>query len=79
MFSAWFKDNFMKMNLEKCKVITLGEQTILESFSVEIDNILRQLVPEVTPLGITADNKESMGLHSCLLSLVLISCKNCRY
>ena len=47
----------MKMNPEKCKVIILGEKTIPESFSVEIDNILRKPVPEVTLLGVTLDNK----------------------
>ena len=30
----WFKDNFMKVNPEKCQVIILGEKTIPESFSV---------------------------------------------
>ena len=47
----------MKMNPEKCKVIILEEKTIPESVSVQIDNILRKPLPEVTILGVTLNNK----------------------
>ena len=42
----------MKVNPEECQVSILGEKTIPESFSVEIDNILRKPVPEVTLPGV---------------------------
>ena len=60
LITDWFKDNFMKMNPEKCQVIILGEKTIPKSFSVEIDNILRKPVPEVTVL----DNKLNFNSHT---------------
>ena len=56
----WFKDNFMKMNPEKCQVITLGQK----NFSVEINNILTKPVPEVTLLGVTLDNKVNFNSHT---------------
>ena len=48
LYICWFKDNFMKMNPEKCQVI------ILESLSVEIDDILKKTVGV---LGVTLENK----------------------
>ena len=60
----WFKDNFMKMNPEKCQVIILGQKAIPENFSVEIDNILRKPVPEATFLGVTLDNKLNFNSHT---------------
>ena len=50
-----FEDNFIKMNSEKCQVIIFCQEAIPETFSVEIDNILRKPVPEVTLLVVTLD------------------------
>ena len=36
-------------------MIILGQKAIPDNFSVEIDNILRKPVPEVTLLGVTLD------------------------
>ena len=60
----WFEDNFMKMNPETCQVIILGQKAIPENFSVEIDNILRKPVPEVTLLEVTLDNKLKFNSHT---------------
>ena len=60
----WFKDNFMKMNPEKCQVNILGQKAVPENFSVEIDNSLRKPVPEVTLLGVTLDNKLNFNSHT---------------
>ena len=54
----------MKMNPKKCKVIILEENIIPESFSVEIDNILRKPVSEVTLLGVTLGNKLNFNSHT---------------
>ena len=55
----------MKMNPKKCKVIILEEKIIPESFSVEIDNILRKPMSEVTLLGVTLDdNKPNFNSHT---------------
>ena len=54
----------MKMNLERCQVIILGQKAIPENFSVEIDNILRKPVLEVTLLGVTLDNKLNFNSHT---------------
>ena len=60
----WLKDNLMTMNPEKCQIIILGQKAIPENFSVEIDNILRKPVLEVTLLGVTLDNKLNFNSHT---------------
>ena len=60
----WFKDNILKIIPEECQVIILGQKAIPESFSVEIDNVLRKPVPEVTLLGVTLHNKLNFNSHA---------------
>ena len=63
------KDNFIKMNPEKCQVIILDQKAIPENFSVEIDNILRKSVPKVTLLEVILDNKLNFNSHASCLHL----------
>ena len=63
MIINWFEINGMKMNIEKCQVIVLGNTKIHDNFTVQIGNASITLECEVTRLGITPDNKLDFTGH----------------
>ena len=62
--SAWFQDNGLKLNADKCKLIVLkGFKNVNYTFSLNLNNEVLIEVPEVKLLGIVIDNKLSYKKH----------------
>ena len=56
----WFKDNYLQMNPDKCKLIISKRD---KGLSLIIDNDLIECSKSVKPLGVTIDNKLDFNEH----------------
>ena len=56
----WFKDNYLQMNPDKCKLIISNRD---KGLSLIIDNDLIECSKSVKPLGVTIDNKLDFNEH----------------
>ena len=53
----------MKMNPEKCHIMTIGNADVPEHFTLNIDNIEKVAEDKLCLLGITTDRKLNFNSH----------------
>ena len=64
ILSEWFKNNYMKLNSDKCKLLTNNEK---DSVSIKIGNDITSNTTQVKLLGITLDKSFTFNKHVTIL------------
>lgn len=67
-FSEWFQNNYLILNLDKCKLLLLlsNHRNLIgnfETFSIVVDNITIEPSNEVELLGVTVDSNLNLTRH----------------
>jgi hypothetical protein len=57
----WFKNELLKLNINKCKIVSYGRQGIKNNYV--ISNVKLDNVDSIKDLGVTFDNKLNFRLH----------------
>ena len=71
----WFKNNYMKLNTDKCKLIVVGQKDHMVNINVGESNIEES--KEVNLLGVIIDNDLSFKIH--LDERIRKANENCNY